>query len=550
MAHRYRPYTTQRAPDKLKPSRFLDYRIPSVISEGEIVLLSPPAAPAPSVPSTAAAPSSPPPPPAEPADAAPAATPAVPTATDASNGARLEPVWQEIKDKLNDAKNFFDTLPGTDFDRLMFGMDMYHGLKRTLREQFGMQVCTNASMKMSEILVEMKLFPRKGSRRIRVFCNAELPGAFVVAINHYIHTRYRDERFDFDWVASSFYPEDGEFLLGDAYGFYAGNRDRWFMGPRPNALPEHMPTITGDVTDPRTVEATEAAVQARFGREGATLYTSDVGVGVSDDYGSQEETTSALNFGQIVCGLFALGKGGSLVTKQYTFFTAFNRSLAAILSTLFDVLYVTKPRTSRPTNSETYLIGKGFRGLSPSLRASLLAWSTHLRAQPGPASHAGSLVGPELLAAVDKVLLPAARKLFLDQQVEYLREAASFYKRYKDTLGQLPRLLGSVTTSLQRDWLDCYSPEIRIDPRDHLRSILPARASGPAPAAGVAAAGGASVDGAVGVSDGADAAPGAAPAAAAITAVTAIAGDGVKEEASEEPPAKRPAMEEQARDVV
>jgi hypothetical protein len=493
MAHRIRPYSSvQRGPSKLEPARFLDFRIPPAVTDGPLTLLSPPplAAPAPADEqqqasvvdtslATAAADSSHPAAPATPPSTITPAT-AVAAATSSKAAAALEPEWQAMKDKLNAAKSFFDSISPNDFDRLMRGLDMYFGLKRTLREQYAMQVCTNASMKMAEILVEMKLFNRKGPRRVRVFCNAELPGAFVVAINHYMHTRYRDERFDFDWLASSFYPEDGEFLLGDSYGFYAGNRERWLMGPRPNALPADMPTITGDVTDPCTVAATGEAVYARFEGEGATLYTSDVGIGVCDDYGSQEETTSALNFGQIVCGLFTLGLGGSLVTKQYTFFTAFNRSLAAILSTLFDVLYVTKPRTSRPTNSETYLIGKGFRGLPPAMRDSLLAWSTYLRTQPGPASNAGSLIDAATLARVDAVLLPAARKFFLDQQVAYLKEASSFYQQHKDSLGQLPRMLGGVTARLQRDWLDKYSPEITIDRRDHLRSILPAQ---PAPGA-------------------------------------------------------------------
>src|SRR5947209_17256698 len=50
----------------------------------------------------------------------------------------------------------------------------------------------------------------------------------------------------------------------------------------------------------------------------------------------------------------------------------FTAGLLAIVSTLFGEVYVTKPATSRPANSEVYVVGRGFKGAGPAVRAALL----------------------------------------------------------------------------------------------------------------------------------------------------------------------------------
>ena len=195
-------------------------------------------------------------------------------------------------------------------------VDLYAGLKRTLRDTCGMQITTNASMKMSELLVEMRLFPRgTPCAAVRIFCNAELPDACIVALNHCAKTRYRAEEYAFDLVASSYYPEEGGDMLGDVYKLYANNRAHWLMGPIPNAIPADTAPITGNVTDPACVETLAAAVKARFGGVGATLCTADIGADATSDYNRQEEITAVLNFGQVVCRLLSVAPGGHMVTK-------------------------------------------------------------------------------------------------------------------------------------------------------------------------------------------------------------------------------------------
>ena len=50
------------------------------------------------------------------------------------------------------------------------------------------------------------------------------------------------------------------------------------------------------------------------------------------------------------------------MTKQYMTFEMTTISIMYSLSQMFDEFYLCKPYTSREANSETFLVGKGFKG--------------------------------------------------------------------------------------------------------------------------------------------------------------------------------------------
>ena len=463
--------------------------------------------------------------------------------------AALDP-FVELSRVLTVAKTRLDDIPEKDFDTLMRAVDLYAGLKRTLRTDYGMTVSTNASLKMYELIVQMRLLVSEtgAMRRTRAFCNAEFPGAFIVAINHYVRTMC--PQTEFDWLGSSYYPDDAvasgdDTILGDTYGLYAANRDHWLMGPAPNALsPGEGPDatvedaaaatvedaaaatvedaaaatdkdaatgedpdatgegpdatdkeaatgedaageeaaataskyLTGDLMDADVVAALAAAVHARFGTDavasGASLYTSDAGIDVGGDFNRQEELTALLNYGQVLCGVLALAPGGHLVTKQYTFFTPFSRSLIALLAALFDELYIVKPLTSRPSNSEIYLVGKGFRGVDAALAAALLARLAAYRAAADTTPCDWTpLLDPTLTADVDAAILRVARTLYGRQQVAFLNEAVDFHARWRGRLDQLGRALSRDARRVQEAWLG-ENPVRRIRDEHQLRSRM------------------------------------------------------------------------------
>ena len=60
------------------------------------------------------------------------------------------------------------------------------------------------------------------------------------------------------------------------------------------------------------------------------------------------------------------------------FFKPFSRMLLFMLKDVFDELYISKPATSRPGNSEVYLVGKGYKpnhDLAIDLGVMLATWN-------------------------------------------------------------------------------------------------------------------------------------------------------------------------------
>lgn len=273
--------------------------------------------------------------------------------------------WKDIEEKLNVAKSRLDSIPPKDYFILASEMDFYTDLKKILKS-FGFDVVTNATDKMLEMAVELVL---KYKSRLS---EAELPGAFTMALNYYEITKLAQENTV--WFASSFLDnskkdESGTTtMLEDQYGLYQNYPDKWLMGPSSKAIPESVKVthnitsqgIKGDLLGTADISVTIDTIKIHTAGKGVDLYTSDAGIDVSSDYNRQEDLTLRLNFGQIICGLGCLAKGGSMITKQYTFFNPLTRWMLYKLSQDFDEVFIIKPRTSRSLNSEIYIYAKGY----------------------------------------------------------------------------------------------------------------------------------------------------------------------------------------------
>ena len=197
---------------------------------------------------------------------------------------------------------------------------------------------TNAWLKCWEMINNYNLLPDKD---LTVFCNAEFPGAFIFAINHYIKTKIKKS---YQWYANSLWQGDKKGILGDQFSLYRKYRDNWLMNDK----------INGDVTN----HSIRHYIKRKL-KDKVDLYTSDIGVALDiSTYNLQEEIQTPLNLGQIICGLNTLKNGGHMICKMFMYFKPFNISLLYLLKSVFKELYICKPMSSRPANSEVYIIGK------------------------------------------------------------------------------------------------------------------------------------------------------------------------------------------------
>ena len=244
------------------------------------------------------------------------------------------------------AARVFDSVPIKIFNRIIAQADPYSDFKHLMRRESCMHVCTNATLKMHELMSLVDIGPV-----MNVFCNAELPGSFAITISHHMRGKY--PLVPFKWVASSFVENVKSTILCDVYGVLRLNQRNWLLCPEMN----------GDIMQIDNIRRIAESVHARFtDTAGATLYTSDAGVDIGTDYEHQEELNADVNFYQIMCGLVTTAVGGTMIFKQYTFFTKLSRSLLAYIFPVFETIDIVKPKTSRPGNSEIYVVCKGYRG--------------------------------------------------------------------------------------------------------------------------------------------------------------------------------------------
>lgn len=356
---------------------------------------------------------------------------------------------------LDSAKNQLDDISGGSktprWLQFRRATDMLIGVVGAVRDA-GEPWPSNAWSKMYEIMCEYVTDTwMHGRDRVALFCNAELPGSSLSAINHFM--RLRHPHVDLDWHASSLV-EHGSTALGDTYGFVEHNRDRWTMNAQNN----------GDMT----VLANVMDLARRFGPDsqhgGVDIYTHDAGMETTD-WNAQESVNSQLHFGCALAGLLLLRPGGVFVAKHYTFYETFTWNLVLILSSMFDAFYMCKPLTSRQTNSEIYLVGVGFRALRDDVMDALVGRLANFT--DAPLLDRTAAFSPAISA------LSEFNSIVYGQQISALNAAAELYNAYDPQ--DLQRRLGPLRNSRTQEWLRRYPiapimPSLRIRGKDATRA--------------------------------------------------------------------------------
>ncbi len=389
-----------------------------------------------------------------------------------------------LKESLNAAKSGLDEYYKraevdlafkTDFIKFQNVIDIYKHLRAEIERQFGAKPVTNAWMKYWELYNQYDLVPTTGTvppttgtvppttGTFTAFFNAELPGAALCAFNHYMKTKRRGVAFD--WRASSLIARgDDSTALGDTYGIYEKNKDKWLMGSGDSKQQNHY-FNDGDATNIDNLLDFAARIGPASAFGGVDLYSHDAGMDVSSDFNNQELTNAKLHLGCALAGFLTLKLGGTFIAKQYTFFETFTWNLLLIYARLFDEFYLCKPLTSRPYNSEIYIVGKGFKGCPDDIRELLIDKLVNFDKQPPVA-----FVQPDgILSSSGLANLLRFARIIFEQQTNTLKENIELFKTY--TPDALRRGLADFKKERGLMWLKCY-PITAIAPADVLPSNL------------------------------------------------------------------------------
>lgn len=118
-------------------------------------------------------------------------------------------------------------------------------------------------------------------------------------------------------------------------------------------------------------------VRACGGSGSCKLVTADGGFDFSNDFNAQEDNSLRLVISQVYAALLLQMPAGTLVLKLFDAASAETMWVLQSLSASYSAVRLVKPLSSRPANSERYVVCSGFRSVDPAVLSVLqLAVST------------------------------------------------------------------------------------------------------------------------------------------------------------------------------
>jgi len=221
------------------------------------------------------------------------------------------------------------------------------------------EILSRSFYKMWEILY---LFNIANNKELTYAAIAEGPGPFIQAVILFREKLGGGVSND-KIFGVQIHSEKGKYLeMGKQFlGFYNDN----FPGLinihttiDPNKSKKYKAKSTGDITDIKTISLFKKDIEKS--KQYADLVTAD-GEFAWDDNNFQEQEGYKLVLGEIIAALNVQAKDGHFVLKIFESFTMPTVKLLYILSSFYNETYIYKPLFSRPTESERYVICKGFK---------------------------------------------------------------------------------------------------------------------------------------------------------------------------------------------
>jgi len=211
--------------------------------------------------------------------------------------------------------------------------------------------------KMIEILSVLQFFERlpKTTQKVRTAHVAEGPGGFIEA---FFERAEKNKKLITATTAMTLKPTDSQ---------TPGWRRATSFLQKHREITLHYGTDgSGDMYKKENQESFIRAC-----KPGVHIFTADGGFDFSTDYLLQEKNIYHLLICSSLIGLQCLLPGGSFVLKFFDIYAKPTQLLISLIRSCFQGWVLYKPATSRPCNSERYLICRGFRGVQKDVIATL-----------------------------------------------------------------------------------------------------------------------------------------------------------------------------------
>jgi 23S rRNA U2552 (ribose-2'-O)-methylase RlmE/FtsJ len=100
---------------------------------------------------------------------------------------------------------------------------------------------------------------------------------------------------------------------------------------------------------------------------GADLITADGGFDFSVNFNKQEQLSHRLIISELLTGIKSQKLNGSMICKLFDSYSYLTVQLLYFVCCLYEEVHLVKPLTSRPANSEKYLVAISYKGFSSNL---------------------------------------------------------------------------------------------------------------------------------------------------------------------------------------
>lgn len=369
----------------------------------------------------------------------------------------------QLKNKLNNCKSKLDfTLSNkninknyaliTNITRDCEKLRSYNG---HIKSMYNGEIVTNAWLKMYELSYILLTPLLKNKTSINTFHLAEAPGNFLLAINHFIKVNYPD--ITWNWIANSyninFYKNNKYF--GDSYNLKKLYPDNWDFGCDKD----------GDITSVENIQY----YNRKYGKKNIQFITSDAKC-VKDyiNFDNEELINIPVHTSQIINSLLLINKGGNIVLKHFTFFESQSLCLITLVKIFFERVFIIKPISSKPANSETYLactncIKKPTKVQQNKL-LNYLNYIRFLNTEYGCPSLFKNCHSNEFINEIINI-----SKKICDRQMTYIDNNLAMYYMYKDVeLSKIWNDMRNKHTSTITTWINTFD----IKPLDDKYKML------------------------------------------------------------------------------
>ena len=274
-------------------------------------------------------------------------------------------------DNLNVCRNKIDNIDNENWKKVRWYINIYDF-------QVKDPIINRAFYKYWEIINEFDIFENYNQNDIVLHC-AEAPGGFIQGTNIYLQIDRMVIKNRVDNVQTD---NDGFTIVKkrsnrrfDNYRIYTISLNKDLQIYKNYNLPSYNKNIinqylcvtygkdnTGDINNLDNIDYIKHIAKREF-----YLVTADGGFDEGTDFNHKEQLHYQLILSEIFAALTVQKKGGCFILKMFDILTETSVHLIYLLFMCYNEVCIYKPNTSRPTNSEKYIICKGFIGVNQNI---------------------------------------------------------------------------------------------------------------------------------------------------------------------------------------